>query len=363
MSAIIQGLGEARPELCIEQSEAADVARTFVFGARGQTQILPALFRRTQVHRRGSVLLEPPNGRGIRQSFYPPAETDEDRGPTTARRMQRYALEAPPLALEAAQQALAASGVAAARLTHLVTVSCTGFSAPGIDVALIKGLGLPPSIGRVQIGFMGCHGALNGLRVAQAFVEAEPTARALLCAVELCSLHYQYGLNPEAIVANALFADGAAAAVVGGDDSNGCDRWRIVACNSFLMPDSDADMTWRIGDHGFEMTLSAGVPNGIFRHLRAWLEPWLVSLGFPLATIAAWAIHPGGPRILSSVAAAMGLPAGATDASAQVLAECGNMSSPTVLFVLKRLERPVLPRPCVALAFGPGLIAEAVLLA
>ena len=310
MSAIIQGLGEARPGHCIEQSEAADVARTFVFGAREQTRSLPALFRRTQVHRRGSVLLEPPNGRGIRQSFYSasgerrrPRADDHPADATLCSRGLRRWHWRPP------NRHWRPRGVAADRLTHLVTVSCTGFSAPGVDVALIKGLGLSPSIGRAHIGFMGCHGALNGLRVAQAFVEAEPTARVLLCAVELCSLHYQYGLNPEAMVANALFADGAAAAVVGGDDSDGGDRWRVVACKSFLIPDSEAGMTWPdrrpwVRDDAFggcprrDFAASASLAGALAR--GRWVFLW--------RRLPTWAIHPGGPRILSSVAAAMGLP-------------------------------------------------------
>jgi predicted naringenin-chalcone synthase len=264
--------------------------------------------------------------------------------------------------LAAAHRALAASDVASTDVTHLITVSCTGFSAPGVDVALIKGLSLAPTIGRTHVGFMGCHGALNGMRVAQALVRADTTARVLLCAVELCSLHYQYGMDPQAVVANALFADGAAALVVGGPAEGKGERWRIAACGSLLIPDTEGDMSWRIGDHGFRMTLSACVPDQILRHLRPWLEQWLASQGFPLRTIEAWAIHPGGPRILSSVIGALGLPADAAEASAEVLAECGNMSSPTVLFVLQQLQQSVGVRPCVALAFGPGLTAEAVLL-
>ncbi len=273
--------------------------------------------------------------------------------------MERYAAEAPELALAAARRALATSDTASAELTDLVTVSCTGFYAPGIDITLLKALGLAPTTGRVHVGFMGCYGAINGMRVTRAMVEANPAARVLLCAVELCSLHYQYGLRAQAVLANALFADGAAAMVVGGAGAAG--RWRIAACGSLLIPDSEEEMGWRIGDHGFEMTLSACVPDRIFRHVRPWLEPWLASQGFPLQSIEAWAIHPGGPRIVSSVIEGLGLPSRAADASLQVLAECGNMSSPTVLFVLERLYQSLGPRPCVALAFGPGLIAEAAL--
>jgi predicted naringenin-chalcone synthase len=236
-------------------------------------------------------------------------------------------------------------------------VSCSGFRAPGFDLDLVRGLGLGPSVARTHIGFMGCHGALNGLRVARAFVDSDPSCRVLLCAVEMCSLHYDYRMETTRILANALFADGAAALVAG----PGTGGWRHVASGSALLPASEDQMTWSIGDHGFEMGLSPRVPATIAEHLRPWLERWLAAQGLDLHAVGSWAIHPGGPRILDVVEAALGLPSEATRDSRCVLEECGNMSSPTVLFILDRLRRRDAPRPCVALGFGPGLTAEAAL--
>jgi predicted naringenin-chalcone synthase len=275
--------------------------------------------------------------------------------------MQRYAAESVPLAVAAARRACEAANTSPQRITHVVNISCTGFFAPGIDVALIKQLGLRPTIGRIQVGFMGCHGVLNGLRLVRAFIEADPAAQVLLCTVELCSLHYQYGASTDQLVANALFADGAASLVAAAADGTD-DHWQIAATASVLLPDCEEAMTWRIGDHGFEMTLSPRVPDLIAQHVRPWLETWLKVEGLSLAAIGSWAIHPGGPRIIESVAAALELPASATVASAEILAEHGNMSSPSVLFVLDRLQQVKARRPCVALAFGPGLVAEAALL-
>jgi predicted naringenin-chalcone synthase len=357
----IRGLGTAQPSQAIEQDHAAEIAATLVYGDEKQKRAVPALFRRTRVRRRGSVLLESGNGHGPEQSFYSPAASLADRGPTTALRMQRYAMESVPLAVAAARRACEAANTSPLRITHLVNVSCTGFFAPGIDVALIKQLGLLPSIGRVQVGFMGCHGVLNGLRLVRAFIEADPAAQVLLCAVELCSLHYQYGATPDQLVANALFADGAAALVAGAAEKTD-DHWQIAATASLLLPDCEEAMTWRIGNHGFEMTLSARVPELIARYVRPWLEAWLETEGLSLAAIGSWAIHPGGPRIIESVAVALDLPARATTVSSEILAERGNMSSPSVLFVLDRLQQVNAPRPCVALAFGPGLVAEAALI-
>ncbi len=360
MSLSICGLATALPQRSIEQSAAAKIAQTFLAGHRDGTS-LPALFRRTQVRTRGSVLLEQSNGCGPRQSFYWPATGLEDHGPATALRMQRYAEESLPLAAAASEQALTRAAIRPAEITNLFTVSCTGFFAPGVDIGLVKRLQLPPTVGRIHIGFMGCHGVLNALRAARATVDAEPSAVVLICAVELCSLHYQYGGEADKLVANALFADGAAALVGrAAGDCNG--QWRVVSSGSFLVPDADDGMTWRIGDHGFEMTLSPRVPELLCRCLEPWLKDWLATAGRKLEDIRSWAIHPGGPRILTSVAKALHLPDSAIAPSAEILAQCGNMSSPTVLFVLQRLQQQAAELPCVMLGFGPGLVVEAALL-
>jgi predicted naringenin-chalcone synthase len=141
----------------------------------------------------------------------------------------------------------------------------------------------------------------------------------------------------------------------------GCDNWQVAASGSCLFPDSEYAMTWNIGDHGFEMTLSTRVPDLIAKHLRPWLEEWLRKNGLSHDQVASWAIHPGGPRILRAVEEALDLDRTITAVSSEVLADCGNMSSPTVLFILDRLRKSSAPRPCVAIGFGPGLAAEAAL--
>jgi predicted naringenin-chalcone synthase len=311
---------------------------------------------------------------GTRHSDSPflPTPENEGVGPTTAVRMARYAKETGPLALRASVAALNESAFAPDTVTHIVTVSCTGFVAPGIDLALINGLRLRPTVQRTHVGFMGCHGALNGLRVANAFAAADPAARVLVCAIELCSLHYYYGSAADKLVANAIFADGAAA-VVGSQKDRGRDdvfpdsrlptpdSWSLSASGSFLIPDSAADMGWTVGDHGFEMSLSRRVPGLIARHLRPWMESWLGDNGLSLADVGSWAVHPGGPKIVCAVEEGLALPPEALAASREVFANYGNMSSPTVLFVLNHLRRANAPRPCVALGFGPGLVAEAAL--
>lgn len=361
MTMLLAGFGTAVPEHAITQAEAVELHSTLCEIDPERTRTLRALYRRAGVSRRHSVLLEASSGDLLeRQSFYPPARDDRDPGPPTARRMERYEVHAPALARSAAASALHAAGVCGRDVTHLVTVSCTGFTAPGIDTRLIEALGLPPTTQRTHVGFMGCHGAVNGLRVADSLVRADPRAVALVCSVELCTLHFAYGWSPEMMVPNALFADGAAA-VVCRAATGAADRWTLTSSATLLIPDSAGDMSWRIGDHGFRMTLSARVPDLVAAGVGDWLRGWLHESGLEVADVGSWAVHPGGPRILGAVERALGLTKDQTRTSLEILSEFGNMSSATVLFTLDRLRSGGAPGPCVALALGPGLVAEAVL--
>ena len=360
MSLEILGIGTATPVHSISQAEAAASAKLLCCRNEKEERFLDHLYSRTKIQKRGSVLLTAGKEDPPRPSFYSLSKEGE-RGPGTEARMERYALESVPLAAQASRRALKTAGIDGRRITQLITVSCTGFSAPGIDIALIKELGLPPALGRTQVGFMGCHGALNGLRIARAFVEADPAARVLLTSLELCSLHLFCGWDPEKIVANGLFADGAAALVGGPRSQNGSPAWKLVDSGSFVFPDSREAMTWDIGNYGFEMTLSARVPELVREALRPWVETWLAQNRLTIGEIGSWAVHPGGPKILETVREALGLRAEDLAVSEQILLECGNMSSATTLFIVQRLIQKKAPLPCVALGFGPGLAAEAAL--
>ena len=368
---VLAGFGTSVPDFDAPQSDAAELHAELSGLDAVRARTLRALYRRSGVRRRGSVLLDRPDGAlRDRQDFFRPMADEGDRGPSTADRMERYELAAPRLALLAARRALDDADVEPGRVSHLVTVSCTGFASPGVDAGLVHELGLSAQVTRTQVGFMGCHGTFNGLRVAHGFTRADPESVALVCSVELCSLHFAYGWDPESMVANALFADGAGAVICGGDgsgvagrsESDGASPWRVTATGTVILDDSAGDMTWRIGDHGFRMTLSPRVPEVIGRELRPWMTGWLAAAGLTLSDVASWAVHPGGPRIIDAVGAALELDRDRTSSAREVLAEHGNMSSATILFILQRLRQADAPRPCVALAFGPGLVAEAALI-
>ncbi|MEX0876741.1 MAG: type III polyketide synthase [Phycisphaerales bacterium] len=332
----IIGIGTAVPEHGISQEQAAELAARF---DPGNGRAVQALYRRSGVLQRGSVIAD---DAGQIELFSPDAPL-----PTTAERMGLYDDFATHLAEQAARSAIDRSGVRPNTLTHLITVSCTGFAAPGVDYELIRQLGLGADVRRTHIGFMGCHGAVNALAVARDFVRAEPGSRVLICCVELCSLHFE--ATPD--------AQGAAAAVIAAAPPG---PMSITDVASIIIPDTRDLMSWSIGDRGFRMRLSPSVPVVLGEHIPAWMNRWLGKSGLTVGDVGSWAIHPGGPRVLSSIAEALGLNGSAIEASREVLASHGNMSSATLLFILDRLARADAPSPTVALAFGPGLAGEGI---
>jgi len=383
-AAMIIGTATGIPDGVIDQDVAAGIVQRLGLTKRWN-KVLPKLYLKSGVLRRSSVLLGPPNDLDpdSRQTFYKPPTDAAPLGPTTSERMEVYAQQAGPLLQKVCVSALQQAGLDASRITHLITVSCTGFCAPGLDHALFESLGLQPTTQRSHIGFMGCHAMVNGLRVAQAIAQSDPQAVVLVGAVELCSIHQQYTEDPEQIVANSLFSDGAAAAVVVNSTQSvdmpaaenpvvekpRANSWRMVSSLSFKVPDSAHLMTWKIGDHGFQMTLSSQVPMRIEEQLRSPLEDWLMQLGYGLTDIQQWVVHPGGPRILDSVDQAMGLGPSTLAASRKTLANFGNMSSPTIMFIMEEIVRSsevATYGPTqglwLVLGFGPGLHAEALLL-
>ncbi len=358
--AVITGLAVRVPGTAVTQEFAAQFAASLSAQSTRQNKVISEIYRRSGVARRNSTLVRGDSGRD--GEFFSKGEAG---GPGTAERMERYKLDAPALALSTAREALPDAQVEGAQITHLITVSCTGFSAPGFDVDLILNLPLPPTVQRTHVGFMGCHGALNALRVARALVADDPDNRVLVCCVELCTLHFQYAYDANNVVANSLFADGAAAVVIESGSQHkstnpiGC----LAGTHSIILPDSRELMTWTVGDHGFQMTLSGSVPELVRQSLPAVVNPWLAAHQLTVQDIRGWAIHPGGPRIVDAVTTSLKLDDKQSEPSRTALSHHGNMSSPTVLFILDALrQRSEGHLPCVIMAFGPGLTIELTLL-
>jgi predicted naringenin-chalcone synthase len=349
------GIGTAVPEHTLDQAQSMDLASRLGAWREEDAAKLAGIYRRSTIAKRGSVLLGREPGGNVGQEFF------GEQSPTTARRFKRFEAEAPGLAARAARAALADGAVGAHEVTHLIVVSCTGASAPGVDAALVGLLGLRGSVERTFVGFMGCAGAISGLAIARS-IAADGLSVVLVVSVELCSLHLQYSSEPQQVVANALFADGAAAAVVSARGSGP----RIAGRLCQLIPDSSDSMTWRVGDQGLRMTLSPRVPEIIARSLRGPLEAWLGERGLGIADVAGWVLHPGGPRVIEAVESTLEVRRGSFEHSRGVLSEHGNMSSATVLFVYERVRAGAGSGggglPCVWLGFSPGLTVEALLL-
>lgn len=352
MTAFLAGIGTAVPPNTLDAGEWADLAARLMARVPREAALLHAVARRSGVARRHLAIADP----GGRSAFFEDRPPGAPPRPTTAERMAAYRLHAPPLAEQAARRALDEAGLSPADATHLVVVSCTGFHSPGVDLELIERLGLSPAVQRTVVGFMGCHGAVNGGRVAAAICGADPSAVVLVVCIELCSLHLQASLDRDAVAPNSLFGDGAAAMAFHSVESPKALRWRRSA--SIVLPDSRDAMSWTIGDEGFSMTLDSRVPDLIRASIRPWIEGVLAADSNSMESVESWAIHPGGPRILDSALAGLGLPREAGDASREVLRNYGNLSSATVLFIAKQLIDQGAPRSIALLAFGPGLSAE-----
>ena len=362
-------IGTAVPPYVMTQQEAAKLAADVGGMDDKQRRTVAALYRKAGVETRHTFL-----PCDTARQIYLESLTDGGKngdtvvtttGPTTKKRMQWYAELASPLAAESSHNAIAAAYASPMDITHLITVSCTGFSAPGVDIELIKRLGLPPTTERVQVGFMGCHGALNGLRVAKAICESHSHANVLLTAIELCGVHYHFEWGSERLIGNALFADGSASVILQSSPvphAQHAWNWNVISTGSFLIPDSMEAMSWDIGDLGFEMMLSARIPDIIRGDLHPWITDWLSQHNETIESIQNWVVHPGGPRVLDAVGESLQLPSDALDLSREVLRDYGNMSSPTVLFILEKVRQAQRSGPTLVLGFGPGLVAEVALL-
>jgi alkylresorcinol/alkylpyrone synthase len=367
MSARIVSIGTAVPPTCVTQERAREIFAGQPGADRLTQRLIHAAFEASAIERRHTVLSEFGDELAPRDAFPEGrARFADEEGrmlrPATGPRNDLYISAAPELNARAARAALADAQVEASAITHVVTVSCTGFFAPGPDYRLVRDLGLDPGVERYHLGFIGCAAAMPGLRLAARLTAAQPSAVVLVVCLELCTLHIRPSSDPQQIVAASVFADGAAAAIVTADEAIGrAGGLELDRFSTTLTSEGEADMVWTIGDHGFEMILSAEVPRIVGREIRGAVGTFLAGEPMP----DAWAVHPGGRSVLDRVEAGLDLATDALDASREVLRDYGNMSSATILFILRRLlsdDALADGARIGALAFGPGLTVESGLL-
>ena len=290
--------------------------------------------------------------------FYPPTENLEPF-PSLEQRMAMYREYAAPLSTAAIRRCLDGK-LKATQVTHLITVSCTGVSAPGLDLELVEALGMPVTMFRTSVNFMGCYAAVHALKLADALICADRGARVLIVCTELCTLHFQQKPTVDNMLSSLLFADGAAAVLMTSDE-DAFEGIRLRGFYSEIVPKGKSEMTWDLSSTGFQMTLSHYVADLIEADFAGLVGHALEKSRTRQEEISHWCIHPGGKKILDTIAKSLSLPAGHLEDSYETLKLFGNMSSPTILFVLQRMMARLeygRPNRIFGAAFGPGLTME-----
>lgn len=347
----IHDIATAVPEAAIGPAESVELFRQTCRDKR-TARLLPRLAKLTTIERRYLAALTPEFAPHGEDALYRPI-SEQPHGPGMGRRMHVFERVVDPL-IQRLVADLSPERLAAVNL--LVTASCTHATSPGLEKPLFAHARLSPAISRWNLGFMGCSAALAGLRLLAPMAAEERTALVVAC--EISSLHFQYSDDLDQLTANMLFSDGAAGMLLSSRPS----RLRLRAAQCFSLPAKADQMVWFADDCGLRLRLSQDLPDSIGAVLPGLMGEFLGAHGLRRTDVRHWLVHPGGPQILDAVEQALELPADSLATSRAVLRRFGNMSSPTIFFILRDYLATRPKGPCVALAFGPGLTIEATLL-
>ncbi|HEX6191988.1 MAG TPA: type III polyketide synthase [Chitinophagaceae bacterium] len=358
MSKIVS-IGTAVPEYCHTQDDILDFMQRVYAPDEANRRRLRYLYRQGGIQTRYSVIPDY-SLPAAEWQFYPPSENLEPF-PSLEKRMQWFRQYAGGLSKKAVDNCL--NKLEKQKITHLITVSCTGLSAPGLDIELLELLNLPLTTHRTAVNFMGCYAAIQAMKLADAFCKADKTATVLIVCTELCTLHFQKEATTDNITSSMLFADGAAALLVTGDAQPG--GLHIEHFYASVSPRGKADMAWELSSSGFLMTLSGYIADLIEEDFASLVNNALQDARLQRDDITRWCIHPGGKKILEAVHNSLAFTNGQLDPSYSILKSYGNMSSPTVLFVLENIMRNLDEQQSDRIfgaAFGPGLTMETFIL-
>ena len=326
-----------------------------------EKKILSYLYRHSGIDTRYSVI--PDFTLPVTEWEFFPHSKDLEPFPDLEHRMRWFKTHALPLSLRSAEKCIE-NVIKKDEITHLITVSCTGMSAPGLELQLMEEMNLRADISRTAINFMGCYAAVHGLKMANDIVTANPAANVLVVCTELCSLHFQKTFTEDSITAPLLFADGSAAALVC-CDNDPHPGIRLDSFYSEVLKDAKDSMSWNLSSSGFLMTLASDVPEIFRADILPLKERAISKAGYDQDAIKYFCIHPGGKRILQAIAKGLSLTDEDLAASYKILREYGNMSSATILFVLKEMWNQLMEdkgAPVFAAAFGPGLTMESIIM-
>lgn len=359
----LTALGTANPQHGVAQKTIADFMVRAMALEEEDARKLHTLFRATGIETRYSVIAD--YGRENGFDFFPDNESLTPF-PSTKQRLEFFKKHALGLSLASISRCLEQiPALKKSEITHLIVVSCTGMYAPGLDIDLINALGLNAGVSRTCINFMGCYAAFNAIKLADALCRGDKNARVLVVCTELCSLHFQKENTENNMLANALFADGSAAVLVEAIPRKGMNL-KPAGFHCDLAPEGQQDMAWKVGDWGFEMKLSADVPDIIRSGIKKLTQSLLQKICLDLSSVSYFAIHPGGKKILEVIEQELNIGKESNQPAYETLSRYGNMSSPTVLFVLnevfKKLSATDQNKTILSFAFGPGLTLESMLL-
>ena len=317
------------------------------------------LYERSGIDTRYAVI--PDYSVPIHERTFYPKTLDMEPFPGLDQRMKLYNTHATQLSISAIKDCIS-DNIGVKDITSLITVSCTGMSAPGLDISVMQELKLSTNIQRSSVNFMGCYAAIHALKMADNICRADKKAKVLIVCTELCTIHFQKDCEMDSIASGLLFADGAAAVLVSGDDS--IEGVKIGNFYSEVELNGQEDMAWNLSEKGFLMRLSAYIPQLLQAGIAPLLKNALNAAGYSRDQITRWAIHPGGKKILENIQKELALSANDLQNSFDVLRNFGNMSSPTILFVLKQIFGQLNNRgeKIFAAAFGPGLTMETLIL-
>lgn len=362
MSVFLSGFATNVPANAYSQDEILALMSAQFDPGSPAPRIMNRLFKASAIEKRHSCVWQRADGTLDTEFF--DISSGRLKTKSTGVRNAKYTAESRPMFADTARKSIDASGFTAADVTHVITVSCTGFYAPGPEFYVVKDCGLNPSVQRFHLGFMGCFAAFPAWKLAAQLCQANPDAVVLVVCLELCTLHLQFKEDTDNLISGSVFADGAGACIVSGRKPANSSFFRWLASDSYIAPEGESDMAWTIGDNGFDMVLSAYIPRIIESNMKNIVFDALQRAGFEDSkAVTHWAIHPGGRAILDKVESSLELPDDALRHSREVLRNYGNMSSATILFVLKQLLDSNPEEGLVyASAFGPGLTIESAFL-
>jgi predicted naringenin-chalcone synthase len=341
------------------QDEFRDFIKKYVLDPNDRLtrMIVQRLYSNSGIETRQSFLREVYRHLDDGYNLFYDQDNDVTKTPTTRERNEVYQIEARKAVQTVAERIVTKNGWNPDEITHVITVSCTGFYSPGPDMDVVNHLGLKRTTAKYHLGFMGCHAVYPAFQLAQQICEANPNAKVIVVSIEMCTLHLKFDTSVDSILSASLFADGAAAALISAEKPQTEHFYEMHTLKTISAPVGTKDLLWNVGDTGFDIVLSTEVPKIIGKHIPELIQDLFSEIPITPDEVDVWALHPGGRAIVDEFQKAMNVVPEKITYSREVLRKYGNMSSATILFVMKEWLGNAKGN-VVGVTFGPGLTVE-----